>query len=91
MTEVPWAFGDMMDSSPMTQGEANSFLPKKASRTDMERVVAVVVGAMAMVRRRAVEVAGEVKALAEPRADDARRSREEWLWRGMMILIIVVR
>ena len=76
----------------MTQGEANSFLPKKASRTDMERVVvAVVVGAMAMVRRRAVEVAGEVKALAEPRADDARRSREEWLWRGMILLIIVVR
>jgi len=81
-----------MDSSPMTQGAANSFLPKKASRTDMERVVvAVVVGAMAMVRRRAVEVAGEVKALAEPRADDARRSREEWLWRGMILLIIVVR
>mmetsp|Transcript_28747 Transcript_28747/g.57894 ORF Transcript_28747/g.57894 Transcript_28747/m.57894 type:complete len:80 (+) Transcript_28747:600-839(+) len=79
----------MMDSSPMTQGEANSFLPKKASRTDMERVV-VVVGAMAMVRRRAVEVAGEVKALAEPRAD-ARRSREEWLWRGMILLIIAVR
>jgi len=76
----------------MTQGEANSFLPKKASRTDMERVVvAVVVGAMAMVRRRAVEVAGEVKALAEPRADDARRSREEWLWRGMLVIIIVVR
>jgi len=76
----------------MTQGEANSFLPKKASRTDMERVVVVVVvGAMAMVRRRAVEVAGEVKALAEPRADDARRSREEWLWRGMILLIIVVR
>jgi len=75
----------------MTQGEANSFLPKKASRTDMERVVVVVVvGAMAMVRRRAVEVAGEVKALAEPRAD-ARRSREEWLWRGMMLIIIVVR
>mmetsp|Transcript_18031 Transcript_18031/g.30568 ORF Transcript_18031/g.30568 Transcript_18031/m.30568 type:complete len:83 (+) Transcript_18031:445-693(+) len=82
----------MMDSSPMTQGAANSFLPKKASRTDMERVVvAVVVGAMAMVRRRAVEVAGEVKALAEPRADDARMSREEWLWRGMILLIIVVR
>mmetsp|Transcript_18216 Transcript_18216/g.30772 ORF Transcript_18216/g.30772 Transcript_18216/m.30772 type:complete len:84 (-) Transcript_18216:44-295(-) len=81
----------MMDSSPMTQGEANSFLPKKASRTDMERVVvAVVVGAMAMVRRRAVEVAGEVKALAEPRADDARRSREEWLWRGMILLLIIV-
>ena len=73
----------------MTQGAANSFLPKKASRTDMERVVVVVaeVGAMAMVRRRAVEVAGEVKALAEPRAD-ARRSREEWLWRGMILIIV---
>jgi len=76
----------------MTQGEANSFLPKKASRTDMERVVVVVVvGAMAMVRRSAVEVAGEVKALAEPRADDARRSREEWLWRGMILIIVVLR
>eukprot|EP00984_Skeletonema_dohrnii_P034192 scaffold33495_cov105-Skeletonema_dohrnii-CCMP3373.AAC.1 len=66
-----------MDSSPMTQGAANSFLPKKASRTDMERVVVVAeVGAMAMVRRRAVEVAGEVKALAEPRADARRMLRK---------------
>jgi len=66
-----------MDSSPMTQGAANSFLPKNESRTDMERVVLVVeVGAVAMVRRRALEDEVE-KALAEPRVE-ARTSRE-WL------------
>jgi len=68
-----------MDSSPMTHGAANSFLPKNESRTDMERVVLVVVlvvGAVAMVRRRALEDEVE-KALAEPRVE-ARTSRE-WL------------
>ncbi len=60
-------------------------MPKKESRTDMERAVVVVVveedGAVAMVRRRALEEEEE-KALAEPRVE-ARRSRE-WLWRGMI-------
>lgn len=72
-----------MDSSPMTQGAANSFLPKKASRTDMERDVEV--GARML---RVVEV---VKALAvdddEPRVE-AKRSRE-WLWRGIIIVIML--
>ncbi len=71
----------------MTQGAANSFLPKKESRTDMERVVVVEVGAVAMVRRRALEDEVE-NALAEPRVE-ARRSRE-WLWRGMVDLSIVL-
>ena len=78
-----------MDSSPMMQGAANSFLPKKESRTDMERLVVVVGEVVAIrVRRRAVEEE-EVKALAEPRAD-AKSSREEWLWRGMLTTMYVV-
>lgn len=75
-----------MDSSPMTQGAAYSFLPKKESRTDMERAVVLVVveedGAVAMVRRMRALEEEEEKALAEPRVE-ARRSRE-WLWRGMV-------
>ena len=61
-----------MDSSPMTQGAANSFLPKKESRTDMERDVVVAM----RVRRRAAEEEEEVvKALVEPRTD-AKTSSE---------------
>ena len=41
MALVPWALGDIMDSSPMTQGGANCFLGKKESRTDMGRAVVV--------------------------------------------------
>lgn len=78
-----------MDSSPMMQGAANSFLPKKESRTDMERLVVVGEVVAIRVRRRAVEEEEEVKALAEPRAD-AKSSREEWLWRGMLTTMYVV-
>lgn len=76
-----------MDSSPITQGAANSLAPKKESRTDMlERVVVVVA-----VERRALNVVAEgVKALAdEPRVDAAKRSRE-WLWRGIMMIVIMM-
>lgn len=38
-THSPWAFGDMMLSSPMTQGASNCFLPKKLSSTDILREV----------------------------------------------------
>ena len=61
-----------MDSSPITHGGANSFLPKKESRTDMDRVVVV---AMSVRRRAAVEEEVVVKALVEPRTD-AKTSSE---------------
>ena len=65
-----------MDSSPITQGAANSFLPKKESRTDMDRDVVVVEVVARRVRRsKAVEEEEVVKALVEPRTD-AKTSSE---------------
>ena len=62
-----------MDSSPITQGAANSFLPKKESRTDMDRVVVEV--ARRVRRSKAEEEEEVVKALVEPRTD-AKTSSE---------------
>ena len=65
-----------MDSSPITQGAANSFLPKKESRTDMDRLVEVVEVVARRVRRSKAEEEEEVvKALVEPRTD-AKTSSE---------------
>ena len=75
-----------MDSSPITQGASNFLAPKKESRTDMLRVVVVVVVDLTMVLPEEVEKAdtNEVAgALVEERAADAKRRND---WRVMMII-----
>jgi hypothetical protein len=70
----------MMDSSPITHGAANSFLGKKASRTDIDRAVYDDEGeavAKMFLRSAAEEMEVVEKALVvEPRVVDAKSSKE---------------
>ena len=74
---MPCFLGDIMDSSPITHGASNFLAPKKESRTDMLRVVVVVVDLTmlpAEVEKADTNVAGG--ALVEERAADAKRRND---------------
>ena len=76
---MPCFFWDMMDSSPITHGAANSFLGKKESSTDIDRAVDEGEAVAKMFLRSAAEEEMEVveKALVvEPRVVDAKSSKE---------------